>query len=145
MARPLLPRLPATTGDYDTGVGGMNSATTAPISGKVTWFEIGSADPARARAFYGDLFGWAPTGDQAVYLAVQNPEGIPGGIIPVPAGVVPYATFCVEVDDVDAAAARAQALGADVVIAPETSPNGVRSAYLRDPDGSLFAVYRFGE
>lgn len=119
------------------------SSSTTPVGGKVTWFEIGTADPARARAFYGGLFGWDTHGDDRVYLAVQPDGGVPGGIIPLPPGVAPYATFCVEVPDVDAAVAAAVQLGAAVVIPAEDNPQHVRSAYLRDPDGSTFAVYRF--
>ena len=26
--------------------------------GKITWFEIGAENAARARSFYGDLLGW---------------------------------------------------------------------------------------
>lgn len=69
--------------------------------------------------------------------------GLPGGILPTPAHVGPYATFAVEVDDVDTAHATALDLGATSVLPPTDNPNGVRSAYLRDPDGSLFSIYRF--
>lgn len=55
-----------------------------------------------------------------------------------------YATFGVEVDDVDDTYARALDKGATSVVAPTDNPGGVRSAYLRDADGSLFAIYRFG-
>ena len=112
-------------------------------SGKVTWFEIGTSDPARARAFYTGMFGWNVRGDEQVYLMLQAGDGIPGGILPAPAGVAPYAAFCVEVPDVDEAVARAVGLGAGVLVAAEDNPQGVRSAYLRDPDGSVFSVYRF--
>jgi catechol 2,3-dioxygenase-like lactoylglutathione lyase family enzyme len=30
------------------------------------------------------------------------------------------------------------------IVPPTDNPGGVRSAYLRDPDGSLFSIYRFG-
>lgn len=112
-------------------------------SGKVTWFEIGTTDPGRARAFYGGLFGWEIQGDERVYLMVSADGGIPGGIIPTPQGVAPYAAFCVEVPDVDAAVSNAVKLGATLQIGAEDNPQGVRSAYLQDPDGSTFSVYRF--
>lgn len=97
----------------------MTAAATTATAGKVTWFEVGSPDPARAGAFYNGVFGWEIQGDPGVYLAVQNREGISGGIIPLPAGVAPYAAFCVEVPDVDAAVARALACGASLVIPAE--------------------------
>ena len=120
--------------------------TTTPVPGKVTWFEIATRDVPRAAAFYSGLFGWQTQGDPSVYLAVPpGPDGgVAGGIMPAPPGVEPYALFGVEVDDVDQAYATAVDLGATSVIEPTDNPGGVRSAYLRDPDGSLFAVYRFG-
>lgn len=116
-----------------------------PMKGKVSWFEIATGDVARAKAFYSGLFGWEPQGDPSVYLMVppQHDGGLPGGIMPAPAGVGSYAVFGVEVEDVDAAHAHALELGATTVVEPTDNPNGVRSAYLRDPDGSLFSVYRF--
>lgn len=45
------------------------------------------------------------------------------------------------VEDVDAAVARVQSLGAQVVLAPKNYPDwGMRSAYLRDPDGNLIEL-----
>lgn len=116
-----------------------------PVNGKVSWFEITTTDMPRASGFYRDLFGWQFQGDPAVYLMVPPTDGgVAGGLMPVPDGVATYATFGVEVDDVDAAHERAVALGASTVVPPMDNPGGVRSAYLRDLDGSLFSVYRFG-
>ena len=115
-------------------------------SGHVTWFEVASPDMARSADFYAGLFGWAFHGDPSVYLSVAPPEGapgIPGGLLPAPPGVGPYALFGVQVDDVDTAYTRAVDLGAVSVVEPTDNPGGVRSAYLRDPDGSMFSVYRF--
>lgn len=114
-------------------------------NGKVTWFEITTSDMSRARAFYEGVFGWQLQGDPDVYLMVPPTAegGIPGGLMPA-RGVPTYACFGVEVDDVDDAYARALESGATSVVPPTDNPGGVRSAYLRDPDGSLFSIYRFG-
>lgn len=112
--------------------------------GKVTWFEVASSDVRRTADFYRALFGWEFNGDSDVYLAASPVDGgIAGGIIPATPGVGTYATFGVEVDDVDDTYARALDQGAASVVAPTDNPGGVRSAYLRDADGSLFAIYRF--
>ncbi len=117
----------------------------SPARGKVTWFELASSDVARAAEFYGELFGWEFNGDADIYLAASPVAGgIAGGIIPATPDVGTYATFGVEVDDVDDTYARALDKGATSVVAPTDNPGGVRSAYLRDADGSLFAIYRFG-
>jgi predicted enzyme related to lactoylglutathione lyase len=111
---------------------------------RVTWFEITTDDPTAARAFYEDLFGWNAQGDPDVYLMFPPTDGgIAGGLMPA-RGMPTYACFGVEVDDVDAGHRRAIELGATTVVPPTDNPGGVRSAYLRDRDGNLFSIYRFG-
>lgn len=115
-----------------------------PVRGKVSWFEIASTDVERSERFYREVFGWTFEGDPQVYLAASAVGGgIAGGLIPAAPGVGAYATFGVEVDNVDDVHARAVASGATSVVEPTDNPGGVRSAYLRDTDGSLFAIYRF--
>jgi len=114
------------------------------VTGKVKWFEITSNDPAASREFYESLFGWAAQGDPDVYLMFP-PHGdgdIPGGLMQA-RGHAPYACFGVEVDDVDEAFRHAVELGATTLVEPTDNPGGVRSAYLQDPDGSIFSIYRF--
>lgn len=68
-------------------------------TGRVTWFEVASTDMEASAQFYGGLFGWTFRGSPSVYLAVEPSEGsggIPGGLMPAPAGVGPYALFGVE-------------------------------------------------
>lgn len=114
------------------------------IPARVSWFEIATDDVARSAEFYGALFGWTFDGDAGVYLSVrQAAGGIAGGLLPAASSVGPYATFGVMVDDVDIAYARALELGATPAVPPTDNPGGVRSSYLRDNDGSLFAIYRF--
>lgn len=116
----------------------------SPIPARVSWFEIATNDVARSAEFYGALFGWTFDGDAGVYLSVPPAAGgIAGGLLPAAPSVGPYATFGVMVDDVDIAYTRALELGAAPAVAPTDNPGGVRSAYLRDTDGSLFAIYRF--
>jgi predicted enzyme related to lactoylglutathione lyase len=112
---------------------------------KVTWFEITSNDPHASRTFYESLFGWTAQGDPDVYLMFPpSGEGaIAGGLMPA-RGLQTYATFGVEVGDVDATYQRALELGATSLVEPQDNPGGVRSAYVRDPDGSIFSIYRFG-
>lgn len=116
-----------------------------PVRGKVSWFEVASNDVKRSAEFYGEVFGWTFTGDSGVYLAASPVDnGIAGGLIPAAPEAGTYATFGVEVDNVDDAYALALTKGATSVVPPTDNPGGVRSAYLRDVDGSLFAIYRFG-
>ena len=117
---------------------------TAPA--KVTWFEITSNDPTASRTFYETLFGWNAQGDPDVYLMFPpaGDGGIAGGLMPA-RGLPTYACFGVEVDDVDNSYRHALELGATSMVEPSDNPGGVRSAYVRDPDGNLFSIYRFGQ
>lgn len=113
---------------------------------KVTWFEITSNDPTASRHFYETLFGWHAQGDPDVYLMFPpaGDGGIAGGLMPA-RGLPTYACFGVEVDDVDDTYRRALEVGATSVVEPNDNPGGVRSAYVRDPDGSIFSIYRFAQ
>ena len=129
------------------------SATTAagtpdvdPV-GSVGWFEIASADPDRAEAFYSSLFGWSVTPAGAVagldYRRVGTGQGHPvgGGILGTDGKFPSYAIFAVVVADVAAAVEKATALGGSLVNGPITLDSGLVCAYLSDPDGSLFSVF----
>lgn len=46
-----------------------------------------------------------------------------------------------QVDDVDGLQPHAEALGAEIVMAPTTMPWGNRSMLLRDPDGAIVNIF----
>jgi lactoylglutathione lyase len=63
------------------------------------------------------------------------------GALPSAAIVQDRSMLIIGVEDVDAEAARLQALGVQFVIGPQDYPGwGMRSAYLRDPDGNLIEL-----
>jgi uncharacterized protein len=77
------------------------------MTGEPSFFELGVADAARARAFYTALFGWRmePVGNGFSIDA----GGLPGGLHPGDPEAAPYVFF--RVDDIEAAAARVRELG----------------------------------
>ena len=109
----------------------------------VTWFEVHTADPSRARTFYGDVFGWTFDEVMPGYSMIAAGDGAPiGGGIADNKGEYPNdAVFCVEVADVGAALAAAKDCGGSVVSEPQTTPVGLVFAYLANPDGSVFGVF----
>ena len=117
--------------------------TTTTTTNAVTWFEVLATDPAKARKFYGSLFGWKFDDDNG-YSLVNQGDGaaIGGGITAVRDGMRPSAHFFVQVDDVPATVERAAKLGATVVVEPQTMPTGLVLAYLADADGSTFGVWK---
>jgi predicted enzyme related to lactoylglutathione lyase len=105
------------------------------------WFDLTAADGQKVREFYADLFGWTIGPGAGDYLGWMTDGKQPwAGITPAgaaPAGRwVPY----VMVDDLDAAAKQAVALGATVVQDKTVGPGGT-SVTVADPGGALVALF----
>lgn len=121
--------------------------------GSVSWIELYSTDAAAAKEFYRTVLSWdtrdLPMGEGLAY-AIAGPAGggektMHGGIMQLPDEHLqrgstsewhPY----IEVEDCDATVARAQELGATVIIPAVDSPGVGRLAMLLDPFGAPFAV-----
>lgn len=116
-----------------------NTATHHPV----TWFEIHTADPDRAKAFYGGVFGWAFDDSMPGYSMIQLGDGAPiGGGIAHSGGDYPNdAIFNVQVPDVPAALAAVREHGGSVVADTQTTPFGLSFAYAANPDGAVFGIW----
>ena len=108
----------------------------------IVHFDIRTADPDAARAFYGELFGWTfPPGGLPGYTYVDSgvPSGtIPGGIGPTQGGSAMVTVFA-GVEDVTTALNRAVALGGSVV-QPATSVPGGTFGLFADPQGNVVGL-----
>jgi predicted enzyme related to lactoylglutathione lyase len=111
--------------------------------GSVCWVDLAATDVAAAVGFYGALFGWEPRATQAQggeYLTLAH-AGQPFGSMyqlarrSVELGTPSHWLAYVRVEDVDAALARAQALGGETLVAPQDI-GPVRIAVLLDPVGA---------
>ncbi|MCW2525541.1 MAG: glyoxalase/Bleomycin resistance protein/dioxygenase [Pseudonocardiales bacterium] len=111
------------------------------MANEINYFEIGSPDPSVSTAFYGGLFGWkieAPTGPSPYSMV----DGGNGGLWDTSTiGGTNWAIFYVQVEDVHAAIASAQALGATVAV-PFVDNGGIEFAHLFDPLGNRFGIWR---
>ena len=110
----------------------------------VVRFEIGAADPQPLVAFYGELFGWDLQAISEAYTLVdtRGGAGVNGGIGRSDTGE-PWATFYVEVEDLQASLDRAEALGGRTVV-PVVELPGMAFAMFGDPDGLLVGLMRAG-
>lgn len=115
------------------------------------WSEVACRDVEAAKTFYNEVFGWS--GDTHVFGTSSYTEWDTGGrpfagmvemneVWPpeVPAHWMVYFA----VDDCDAAASKAAALGGLVSVPPHGIPSG-RFAVLNDPQGAVFSVIRLAE
>lgn len=113
--------------------------------GSLTWAELRTRSRASSAAFYLATFGWDVQSVQAgaeTFISCVLDEEPVAGMVELgvadresPSYWMPYFA----VDDCDAAAALADALGGEVCEAPHDTA-GRRLAVLRDPLGALFYV-----
>jgi predicted enzyme related to lactoylglutathione lyase len=110
------------------------------MSAIVNYFEIGSGDPEAARSFYGSLFDW--TFGELSPAGYRTVDGDKGGLWDTTSlGGNAWAIFYVQVDDVKAAIAQAESLGASVAV-PFVDNGDIEFAHLLDPQGNRFGVWR---
>jgi uncharacterized protein len=108
----------------------------------VDWFEVLGADAGRSQAFYAELFGWTVPGGAYGQVAPGAANGIAGGI--GAGGDTRWTTVYASVGDVEAALARAEALGATRVYGPNQVDDHTQTGAFRDPAGNVFGVYHHG-
>jgi predicted enzyme related to lactoylglutathione lyase len=115
----------------------------------IGWFEIGTDDPAAAERFYGDVFGWTVSQDDGAgadpayrIITTGDPEGLHGGLFATKGEMPGYAVFALLVEDVEDTCRRAEAAGGKVQRGPLANASGVVFAYLLDPAGNHFEVFK---
>lgn len=122
--------------------------------GAMTWNELASPDRVAAKAFYGSVFGWEfeeMPGDMEYWLLVldtkidgdlDRDDHYNGGMMPLeqmPPGTPPFWSVYFQVDDTDAAVARAIELGGSSLLPAFDTPAG-RIGVIADPQGGAFSV-----
>jgi predicted enzyme related to lactoylglutathione lyase len=111
--------------------------------GRFVWHDHISDDPAKAQDFYTKLFGWDievfKPGEMEYPMITVDGHGHGG--FGTADGAPPHWVGHVYVDDVDAAAQRAEGAGGTVVVPPTDIPDVGRFSVLRDPQGAVFSVF----
>ncbi|MGH9943445.1 MAG: VOC family protein [Pyrinomonadaceae bacterium] len=122
------------------------AAHEMPAHGTVCWTELASKDLDAAKKFYSELFGWKLTVSDVAGMAYTefHAGGRPvGGMHQMTAefGDAPsHWMSYVAVDDVDAAAARVEALGGKVCVPPTDIPTVGRFSVITDPSGATISM-----
>jgi len=114
--------------------------------GSFCWNELVTRDLDAANAFYSELLGWkaAEMGGPMKYLIIKNNGKDTGGMMSMPPDVGPQVPShwmaYIAVDDVDARAAKATELGAEMIHTPHDIPGVGRFCILKDPTGAVVAL-----
>jgi predicted enzyme related to lactoylglutathione lyase len=105
--------------------------------------ELHTPNLGRACAFYSELLGWLPervVGAGGSYHALDLGAALGGGVVECGTRRALWLPY-VEVDSIAAAAERARALGARVMLEPREGPAGWRSV-VASPDGGEVALWQ---
>jgi len=108
--------------------------------------ELNTTDIQKAQSFYGKLFDWKteevemPGGE---YTTIDVGQGTGGGMLPqkvpgAPSAWLPY----VQVDDIQAATAKARKLGAEVMKDVTEVPNMGWFSIITDPTGAHLGLWK---
>jgi predicted enzyme related to lactoylglutathione lyase len=118
--------------------------------GTFSWTDLTTTDQPAAKQFYGELFGWEaidnPIGEGMVYSMMQIDGKDVAAISPQmqaqrDAGQPPTWSSYVTVQSADAAADRAQKLGATVMSPPFDVFDVGRMAIIQDPQGAFLMLW----
>ena len=118
--------------------------------GTFSWVDLVTTNPAGAKAFYGELFGWVaedmPAGEAATYTMLSLDGDYVGGLSEMGTeqreqGVPSHWFSYVTVESADAAAARAGELGGKIYGGAFDVLDAGRMAIIEDPDGAMLAAW----
>lgn len=113
--------------------------------GVPSWVDMGTPDPAAAVRFYSGLFDWESQdmGEEAGHYTIVTRGGKQvAAISPAQDPGPPRWTTYVNVDDVNAVAAKAEAAGGTVIMAPMDVMTAGRMAIFADTTGAVVAAWQ---
>ncbi len=112
--------------------------------GALTMNQLNTPDPASARSFYTELFGWSfqTVSEEPAFWGIQNGGVLNGGMMPIPDGApatpewLPYFTT----GDLEESARLIAENGGRVVVPATAIPAG-HFLVATDPQGATFALF----
>ncbi|MBJ7347488.1 MAG: VOC family protein [Thermoleophilaceae bacterium] len=116
--------------------------------GTPSWVDLSSPDLDGSAAFYGGLFGWAcheagPLEETGGYrMFTQNDKYVAGMGPHMMPGMPTVWTTYIATEDADATAAKIEAAGGKVYMAPMTVMTAGRMGMFADPSGAGFAIWQ---
>jgi predicted enzyme related to lactoylglutathione lyase len=117
--------------------------------GSISWSELITSDPAAAKKFYGEMFGWQFDDMQmetGIYSVVTANDDEVAGIMafaPDTPPMPPTWGLYITVDNVDQSSEKAVSLGAKVVLPPMDIPEVGRFCALQDPQGAHINIISY--
>jgi uncharacterized protein len=112
---------------------------------RVGWNELSTSDPAAARRFYREQFGWTseqfmPMGERGEYRFFEQNGVTIGAVASAMDGQQPHWRFYVRVPSIAKAREAVEANGGKVAVGPMEVPGGDHILIGIDPQGAEFAL-----
>lgn len=127
---------------------GFPGAALVNAPGAHCWNDIYTPDAARTREFYEAVFGWRFQAAEPGYFRITNGDRPAGGMLPMDEEMIAFfgANWMVyfSVADIEAAAARVEALGAELLVPPHEAATG-RFLVFADPQGAFCSLFQLAE
>jgi predicted enzyme related to lactoylglutathione lyase len=115
------------------------------MSNAFVHLELNTPDLAKAKAFYGELFGWQfqdmNMGPSGIYSTFKPSEGPGGGMMSMPDGKPGWLSY-VGVSNIQESTDQARALGATILMGPHPIPDVGSFTILNDPTGCTVALFQ---
>ena len=114
---------------------------------RFTHFELATGDLEKTAAFYRDVFGWqiqkweGPVDYWLVTTGDESTRGINGGLMPA-GGDFSGTVNTIEVDDIDAAIAKVQEHGGEIILEKDSIPGIGYQAYFKDNAGIVVGLHQ---
>ena len=107
--------------------------------------ELNTTDLAKAKEFYGTLFGWKfedmDMGPGGIYSTFKPESGPGGGMMSMAEGNHAWLPY-VGVEDINASTEQARSLGATICIGPHEIPNIGWFTIMTDPTNCTIAIFQ---
>ena len=119
--------------------------------GMFSWTDLGTTDPAAAKKFYAEIFGWTfadmPMGESGIYTMCKRGEHAAAAItelndVQKSFGAPPHWTCYFTVADIDAATAKVVPAGGKLVAGPFDVMDAGRMSVVDDPTGAGVALWQ---
>ena len=114
------------------------------MANSIVSFEITSKDRAVLEDFYRTVFDWQLIPASERFTRISPGNGINGGIAQATDGGSGYATFYVEVDNLQNALTRVEGRGGRRLMEPQQMPDGPLIALFADPEGHVIGLVQAG-
>lgn len=113
--------------------------------GSFVWSELASADPAAAKKFYGDMFGWTYMDSEmpnGVYTIFQSDGAEVAALYQAPPGMMPNWGVYFSAPQLEDSTAKARELGGEVVMGPQDLGYPGSMSVIKDPEGVFFSLWK---